>query len=286
MTSRGVGLTIAILSWGAPLTLIKTLRSYRRHGLLDCADEVLVHWNEVGVVDRAIASAFGIPCTGSRENIGIGRAIAALAARARGEYFLLLENDWELVEPHTVTRRRLARAMDIIRSDHAQVVRLRHRVRHGEPLFTRPLAGRELEAPECLLESAYWMRDPAARFPDHISKQVHQGEDWFFAAARHAGYTNNPCLYRTSFVREAIVPFCDAPGTTLEKAIETAWRAHTDVYVCQGPGLFMHSRIDRHHLGARWLRTFAGVLLKRAGIRRPGRAAVSREVGGPWRSDL
>src|SRR5262249_24338354 len=154
----------------------------------------------------------------------------------------------------------------LLRSGRADVVRLRHRIRYGEPLITRPFMGHETEAPAFLLESAYWMADPAAGFPGLIAKERIAGEDWFFASARNARYTNNPSLYRTGFVRDVIVPRSDVDGTGIEKTIEDWWREQDEIRVCQGPGLFMHSRIDRHHVGARWLRTFLGAAAKRFGI--------------------
>ena len=132
----------------------------------------------------------------------------------------------------------------------------------------------------------FWIEDPSARFPGHVVRKRFDDEDWFFAPARYAGFTNNPCVYTTAFLREAILPHATGPHIDLENDVNTWWLHDDALTVAQGPGLFMHSRIDRGKPGWRWLRTLVGVVGKRFGVRRPGRIPVSREVGGVWRSDL
>ncbi len=192
------GLAIGILSWGSPATLWKTLSSYRRHRLFDCADERFIYFNELSELDVRIARHFGIEFLGTRENVGIGRALTRLVNRVRGDAFLFLE---ELVENAGVTRSRLGRSLDLVRSGEAQVVKLRHRIRHGEPLFTARCRNNEESAPPFLLDSMHWIEDPATRFPGRISRQRLDGEDWFLSAARYSNFTNNPCLYTTALAK-------------------------------------------------------------------------------------
>ncbi len=280
------GLSIGILSWGLPATLWKTLSSFRRHRLFERADECLIYFNEMTALDQSIARHFGIRSLGSPENIGIGRALTALVTEARGDTFLFLENDWELVEDAAVTGARLTRSLALLASNEVQLVRLRHRVRHGMPLFQTQCVGQEESAPPFLLDTQHWIDDPAARFPGRVSKRRIEGEDWFFSAARFANFTNNPCLYPTAFLRDRILPYAKGVHISLELDVNAWWLEEDGIRVAQGPGLFMHSRIDRGQPGPRWLRTLLGAVAKRYGIRRRGRIPVSLEVGGSWRSDL
>lgn len=280
------GLAIGMVSWGAPATLWKTLASYRSHGLLDLADDFTIYFNERTAIDTHIARHFSVNAIGSPENVGIGRALAALVARSGCDCFLFLENDWELVEDAVVAQARLSRALELLRGDRVDVVKLRHRHRHGEPLFHEHYKGREESAPHFLLDTVHWLDDPAARFPDRIRKEHLDGDDWFFASARFSNFTNNPCLYRTAFIRDRILPYAGGGGTDLERAMNAWWLDCDSIRVCQSSGLFMHSRIDRGHPGLAWLHTLSVALAKRFGIRSLRKPAVSRAVGGKWRADL
>ena len=274
-----------MLSWGSPATLWKSLASYRRHGLFDYADEFVVFFNEISYLDVLIARAFGVDFIGSSRNIGIGRAISALVGHVHSEHFLFLENDWELVEPNPIVRSRIGRALELLRSGTTHVVRLRHRVRHGEPLMTRPEAGEPCRA-AFLLDSAHWLPDPSESFPGLVDKMNWDGEDWFFGTGRQANYTNNPCLYQTRFLREVVLPHTRGNGIAMERDINRWWLEQESIKICQSPGLFMHSRIDRGHPGPRWTGTILVALMRRFGLHRRNKDSVPVTVGGPWRSDL
>lgn len=235
-------ISVGILTWRRPSTLRYALNSYRRAGLLGGWGEVLLFANGADPREVALAERHGLRLLSSPDNIGIGPAFARLAEAASRPNFLFLENDWPCIEPADVAQRRMACGVELLDSGAAQAVRFRHRRKYGHPLYSRARCeGREL-APENqahILDAVHWRADPEAEFPQHIERRSIVGEDWFFASAAHAAYTNNPCLYRTEFARDQIAPRSMRPGVESEAALQ-AWWQEQDLTVAMGPGLFTH----------------------------------------------
>ena len=156
------------------------------------------------------------------------------------EYSLFLECDWRLVSHRS--RSILTDAMAILERGSADVIRLRSRSNPGNPLWFLEHQNHELDHPASVLDSVYW-----ERHPDRIFEQVTRLDDlrhsWYCAPAAYAGWTNNPHLARTDWLRDVLGPFSDAGGIGLEHTIE-AWWASQPYRVAQGPGLFTHDRRD------------------------------------------
>lgn len=250
-------LSIGILSWKRTELLEQTLRTYQRAGLLDLAHDVTIFFNEMSDNDLLVSERFGLRAIGRRENIGIKPALQILADQALGEYFLFLENDWSLIEPKEVLRRRLSTAMDLLSKQEVQCVRLRHRTHPGDPLHSRKAyEGREESGLEHLLDSVHWLSDPEIRFPDRISRTVIDDEPWFFSSSKNANYTNNPCLYKKDFIQNLLrqqfessrsasaveyarVKGVDVATISLEGDIFSWWQ-NQNFRIAQSEGLFEH----------------------------------------------
>jgi hypothetical protein len=238
-----MSLSVGILSWGSHLTLENTLASYKNHGLLNIADEIIIYFNNITNKDRLIAGKYNIKCIGSSINIGIGKAIAKLVEHSRCKYFLFLENDWVLIENEPIVRHRIQTAMQILDNNTADVVRLRHRLKYGDPLYTMVFKGKEMEHTEYLFDCVYWLDEPDKEFPKIITKYSINGEEWFLTSARYAVYTNNPCIYKKKFLETHVLPFT-IDGMAIEDDILPWWRDQ-GFTICQGAGLFEHIRLDR-----------------------------------------
>lgn len=238
-------MTIAILSWAAHETLINTLESYRKYNLDD--EDKIIFFQEYSDDDIEIAHRYGYRWIGSPFNVGIGAAYAALANQAKGEFFLFLENDWELIcDPIN----QIYAAQVLLHAHLTDVVRLRHRSLPGAPLWTMQFQDREMERPTHLLDSVHWT-DPAAKFPDLVKRTgvlIQTGPDenvqevFWGTDAGHANWTNNPTLFRTDWVQENIVP--RVGDSDLERDIQSWWEQQS-FRVSQGNGLFTHNRVDR-----------------------------------------
>src|SRR5688500_17408025 len=128
-------MTIAVLSWRSHLTLKNTLESYQKNGLDKLDDQKIIFFQEITDDDRAIAAYYGYEFMGSHSNVGIARAFQELVEASTGDLFLLLENDWELINPFPAPI--IYQAADMLRNWIIDVARLRHRTQPGEPLWSR-----------------------------------------------------------------------------------------------------------------------------------------------------
>jgi len=129
--------SIGLLSWKAHQTLRKTLESYRRANLADCADEFKVFFNEISDEDRALAQEFGVTAVGDKKNLGIWGGMDACAKALGGDVILLLQNDCPAVATPEETARILKAGVEMIRSGKADLIRLRHRFNQGEGISYR-----------------------------------------------------------------------------------------------------------------------------------------------------
>lgn len=261
-TPRGSNesLTIGILSFGNQATLEHSIHSWREGGLLDFADEIIVFFNAITRQDKEIARKNRFICIGNSKNIGIGFGIEALINKASCDYFLFLENDWDLIESRETTLLRLRQAKELLQESVANCIRLRHARAFGSPLHSYQFRDNPLKSPECLMDSVHYLEDPSKSLPNHIFKIQKLSEDWFVADSAYANYTNNPCLYKTSFLkqilssprnaqlsieaRKVVSAYADAKKLKaehiqFESLIQHHWK-NSELRVAQGSGLFMH----------------------------------------------
>jgi hypothetical protein len=241
-------ISIGILSWKAHDTLINTINSYKKLGLLDIISDIKILFQEICDEDRQIANGFNIEYIGLSENIGIGKAFITLAENAECENILLLENDWVLIENQINTILRLKNGIKLLENN-IHAVRYRHRAYPGHPLFTfNAYKDNELNHYDSeidavsphLLDSVHWILDPDKAFPDKIIRV----NDYFVTTSKWANWTNNPCMYKKSFYLEHVRSFAGS-GIDLEGNIGKWWNRQ-NFYVAQGSGLFTHKDIIKY----------------------------------------
>jgi len=266
-TKKTVSLSIGILTWNKPAILEQTLASYKASGLLDFALESMLFLQENNPAESALANKYGLTPIYSPVNVGIQEAYRRLCANAQGEYFLFLENDWECIEDEVTTALRLRNAIEILRTGMAHCVRLRHKYFFGEPLYGLQFQGKEPDAPKGWLNCIHWIEDPTIKFPEIFQKICldEGGEDMFLASSCHANFTNNPCMYKTEFIKK-IAENNYRPTLTREEqksqnnyAISrnvppdlislqgniASWWAEQHFIVAAGTGLFAHRQRPR-----------------------------------------
>lgn len=240
-------ISVGILSWNAPVTLVETLTSYFEREFLHQVNDVCILFNEVSEQDKQVAEHFGIPYIGKEENIGIGKGFLELTKQSKTENVLILENDWHLIENLETTIERLKSGLDLLDTGF-DVVRYRHRKYPGYPHFSFQYQGRELEYyddwHECtsphLLDAIHWTEEPEKTFGEYIDKQ---GE-YFTTTSRYGNWTNNPCLYKKDFYLKVIEPFM-GEGIDLERKI-AYWWPRQGFKVAHGEGLFTHKDIQKY----------------------------------------
>lgn len=229
-----MSLSIGILSWGARKTLINSLDSYRKYGLDDPAIEKIIFFQEITDEDRKIAKDYGYQAEGSSTNIGIANGYKSLVAAVSGGLFLFLENDWEMIEPKDA----LYEGAYLLEQEVTDVVRLRHRKNPGNPLWSRVYQGRELDGPHFILDSIHWLDDPT------IFNPITYNANFYWTSASSANWTNNPTMFRSTWLREVIVPRMGAGDVEID--IQSWWGQQEDIRVVQHEtGIFTHNRLDR-----------------------------------------
>jgi hypothetical protein len=236
-------ISIGILSWGSPMTLRNTLDSYRKSGLFDISDDIILFAQESTRKDREIAQEYGVNyMLESPENIGIGAAFKELVVSSKYENVMLLENDWVAVENFQVISNQLSQGLKLLDQYGINVVKYRSRYDYGDPLYTLTYRGREMDSPEHLLECVHWRQNPDLDFPNNI-KKISLLDDWYVASSKNCCQTNNPTLFKKDFYLENIAPW-DRGGISLEGSIKHFWES-SDFKIAHSRGIFKHFRIDR-----------------------------------------
>lgn len=238
--------SICILSWKTGETLKNTLKSYKKYGLLEMSDDIVILFQEISEQDKKTAEKYGVRYIGLTENIGIGKGMKLLAEHAAYENILFLEHDWQLIEDQQTTLSQLKKGLKFL-DQGFDVVRYRSRRNPGYPLISIRHKGNELDYyddwHECtsphLLESLHWL-DPAKEFPDKIQTQ----DEFFVTTSRWANWTNNPYLVRKDFLLNTILPF-SGETASLERNI-AAWWVKQDFKIAQGEGLFKHNDLTKY----------------------------------------
>ena len=253
-------LSVGIHTWNAPITLERSLNTYKESGFLEISDDIFVvsQKSELQETEKEICDRFGIRFIALPDNGMMGSGYKAIYDNAKHEYLMLLENDWPINANRGSVSYFFVNAVEFLRNGY-DVVRARSRENPGMPnaalwwfgkskpedvlKMTRPANGLQY-----LSESIFWEEHPEIAFPNHISKiesaipaRTH-GESWYTTTSKNCNHTNQPCIYKKSFFRDAILPYC-VFGKTIEDQIRNAWATHE--YKCVfGFGLFTHERHD------------------------------------------
>ena len=256
-----IPVTLAVLTWNAPETLENTLKSYKQSGLLDNVAQKIIFIQANGKAERDIAKKYGFDILYSKENIGIQSAYRKLLNTASEEFFLFCENDWMCIENDPTSI--LKDAIELIEKHNVKCVRLRHKYHYGEPLHTLQFMGNELKQPSHFLDCIHWIEDPSVQYPDYAKKFILNNRNWFLAKSANANYTNNPCLYKTDWIRKitsgdysylltdedkriqenyAKTRGINPAFIIFESCIQRYWEQQ-DFIVAQGIGLFKHNPV-------------------------------------------
>lgn len=234
-------ISVGILSWNAPKKLLETLITYQKNNFLERVNDVCILFNEFSKEDIKIAEYFGMPYISYSENLGIGKAFLQLAAQAKTDKVLLLENDWHLIESENDFVHHLQKSILLLENGF-DVVRLRSRKDPGYPHFSFSFKGRELTyydewhqltSPH-LLDAIHWVKNPEIDFNGKIEKN----DTFYTTTSRYGNWTNNPCLFKKEFYIKSIEPFV-GEGIDLERKI-AYWWPRQNFKVAHGEGLFKH----------------------------------------------
>lgn len=244
-------ISIGILSWKSNETLRNTLNSYKKNGLFDIVDDVVLFFQEISEEDRKLAMEYDIPFISSDENIGIGNAFIKLAEALKEKNILLLEHDWELTEDIKTTFLELKQGIELLDKEY-DCVRLRSVKNPGHPLYSQDVykgnelnhydSSMDLMSPH-LFECRHWISNVDEVFPDKIKKE----NNYFTTTSRWSNFTNNPCLYKKNFYISNISPF--SKKGSLYDGLESNvsyWWGRQDFKIAWDKGLFKHNDIEKY----------------------------------------
>lgn len=239
-----IDLSIGIVAWKSGRVLENTLKSYKKAGMFELVDDIVILFQEFSQRDKRIALKYKVKYIAEKENIGIGKAFEKLTYNASKENILLLEHDWKLIEPMDVVINQLNDGIKLL-NEGFHCIRYRHRVNYGYPHYSviRYKAGEELAFYDKwidlfhphLLDSIHWQASPDKLWPD----KIHKNGNMFTSDSRYANWTNNPCMYKKYFYLQTVKPFV-GKGISLEENI-SYWWARQGFKVAHGNGLFKHN---------------------------------------------
>ena len=234
-------LSLGMLSWKSHNTLIHTLESYRKNGLLSMCSDFTIYFQEITDTDISIAKEYNVNYIGTKENVGIGVGFSELFKNAKYDNMMVLENDWVLIENENITKHRLETGIVLLNSG-MDAVRYRHRKQYGDPLYTIQFKGNETKLVTHLLDCVHWVDNPDNEFSDYIQRIDVEGEPYYLSHSAYGNFTNNPVLYKKQFYLDVISSF-SGKGNELEGLI-TKWWSEQEFGIAQGNGLFTHWRVD------------------------------------------
>jgi hypothetical protein len=235
-------ITLAMLSWRQPRTLRNSLESYARNGLLNLAKEKIIYFNECTLEDKQIAKNYGFSVLESKRNKGIALPFQDLVKAATCENFLFLENDFMLIEDTETTIDEINAAIELL-SKGIECVRLRHRHHYGDPNYwlQRIWLGKA-DLNSANLNSVYCLESPDKVYSE-ITKRSTDGREFFISSSQFANFTNNPCIYKTEFLKKNFLNISFSEFDNLEKKIEEWW-CTAGIKIAQGNGLFKHHPLE------------------------------------------
>jgi hypothetical protein len=235
-------ITLSYLSYKSYLTLENTLKSHI--GLLDIVKEKQIYFQEFNETDLYIAEKYGLEFFGTTQNTGIRGGLLELLNNCRTTYFLFLENDFELIESVETAKQVLNDCISLIENHNIKVVRLRHELYPGEPLYSRPISFEHLGGLK--LEAIYRHNDLSELYPE-IIKKINLGYSYFYTTSNNAQWSNNVFICRTDWLKSVIKEIF-SNNNEVDFMLEPTLVQHSlvnDYLVAHGKGLFTHNRIDR-----------------------------------------
>lgn len=250
-------LTIGVLTHEA-IAFAASLQTYEERGLLALINEVIVFMNKRSrAMDDALAPFArrwpglfivldaGVTAEGSPDNWSVAAALNAMVLASKQRFFLLLERDFQLIEPDTCVIEQLRAAQELIGGGDANVVRMRSKLFEGQPNRAAELfKGKEHIAfelrhwgyPRYACNVYFWTEEPQKRYPDIFRECASpSGVPFVCATSMFCDWTNNPVLFETSWWQDKYLgPTKQSPGDAwdLEGFVSVEMKCGTPWHAC------------------------------------------------------
>lgn len=272
-TTTTLPITMVLIDYKTWRTLQYTLDSYRRERLHEVISETLLYIQEIQnypteQLQKVLTeNPFISTVLGSARNTWVHGAILSSVRTARSPFILLVEKDFELVEPLYIAYERLKAAVKKLAKGDVHVVRMKSRRRPGYEFARQEWQYREGEMlstfPSCDLacQLAYWMNDTALEhiYEKHNAGVYKCGQGMWCANPTWCHWTNQAVMFpRQWFLdtfSEAIGRFGDR-GSWYQNhhALEiecrwnttSLWRGDSSHRVAISEGIFRHNDIEKY----------------------------------------
>ena len=254
--------SIGVLSWKAHETLTKTLNSYASTGIKDVFDEAVIYFNSRSSSDDEIAGKFGWRAAGDDRNLGLLGGTAQLAKEMSGDILLMLQNDCPVCVDGEAAGSYLKKAINLIKSGKADIVRCRHRWNAGQGFSDslnylkcyqnggkKTFYGllRPFKAKRMIGRSPYVESHPEKIFPRYIKREG----DFLIVDSEVINFTDQPFLIRKSLLLELCDYAVKHPKKrklndfqVLELNLNCRWWRKQHFRIAIGEGCFTHNRFD------------------------------------------
>ncbi len=264
-TSRGLG----ILSWKGYDSLRPMLARLIESGVTEHFNERFIFFPEIDDEGREIATEHGFTCDGSPTNLGIFGGFQALGRGMSSDTILLLENDLRMIEPSHEAERQLNAAFDVVETDTAKVVFLRHTKQPGDDFATLekyrkffPADDANASARLFAMALRAFRPDKRARLigtapyasdqPEHLFPEIerHDPSGFWLMSPFNKAWTNQSFVTRRDFFLDTLMDHVERADTTrrvngfknIEIELNSRWWREQPWKIAIAPGLFTHQR--------------------------------------------
>lgn len=260
-------ITLSVLTWKAPLTLEKTLRSLEP--ILPLFSERLVICQESDLAEIKLADQFGFRAVATEKNSGIQNGLKLAVSAATNDLVLVLENDANYVGGSS-NFSELCEVLDKMMSmpiDHIRLGQLENPPSKRFYKFWRnqmPPARRFIGYLRWNLANTRKYEAlalPKIRTTASLSGFKKLSDSFWVTTSKYTTWTNRSFLTRKKFFLDQLVPFAEEHPTSrlingypdLEHPINCSknrnwWRAQNFSIGISVPGIFGHSRYDRNEM--------------------------------------
>ncbi len=207
-------ISIGYLSWKRHDVFNQTLQSHMSNGLFDIIkpQNRFIFFQELSEEDIRIAKKYECSYLGDSQNIGIFNAFVRLVEKCETEYFIFAENDWVLIENHDITFKILEDCVGLLRNNHCDIIKLRHRKNPGSPLNSRPVdinsnnwIGFSIADFPYKLESLSWLDEPN-KFYSGLFGEFYGNFRWYSTNLNQQRWSNNIFIAKTSYLKNVVLP--------------------------------------------------------------------------------
>lgn len=252
-----------ILAYQGVETLKNTLDSYVRHGLFDMLEQVYILFQKTDSPARKRWAEYilrkypKLKPLYSTKNIHHRAFIGLADACQKSEYVILLEEDFKIANvtsqhksysPPPDVRGQFLNAIHMLQSGGASAVRMRSRQNSGIPNYSMGnLRSHGHVAPNNIMSYIHVDYFAEKRFPElYVCRTT--PKTWC-TPFEYGYFTNNPTLYKTSFLRNMFkqVPDDRFDAHKFEPFLMRWWIKQSYI-VAASEGIFTHERLDRAFL--------------------------------------